>query len=168
MKRMLLLFCLLAGLCWQCGRPEGKVQRPAYERMLNLLLSDAVPQLPVAGVDSLPAPVRLDARSREEYEVSHLAGARWIGFDTFDSSRVADLPRDTSLLVYCAVGYRSEKISERLQQMGFTQVHNLYGGIFEWVNQGQPVVNPAGQRTDTVHGYSKTWSRWLEEGEVVY
>jgi rhodanese-related sulfurtransferase len=168
MKRLLLLLCWSICLCWQCGRPEGKVQRPAYERMLNLLLSDAVPQVTVARYDSLSPAVLLDARSREEYEVSHLPGARWVGYESFDSSAVANLPRDTSLLVYCAVGYRSEKIGQRLQAMGFAEVQNLYGGIFEWVNQGHPVVNPGGQPTDSVHGYSKAWGRWVDSAKVVY
>jgi rhodanese-related sulfurtransferase len=48
------------------------------------------------------------------------------------------------------VGYRSEKVTEKLQKAGFTQVSNLYGGIFEWVNQGYPIVNQSGATSDVI------------------
>jgi 3-mercaptopyruvate sulfurtransferase SseA len=66
------------------------------------------------------------------------------------------------------VGYRSEKISEKLKQAGFKDVSNLYGGIFEWVNQGNPVVDENGKITDNIHAYSKTWGVWLNKGVKVY
>ena len=47
-------------------------------------------------------------------------------------------------------------------------VYNLYGGLFEWVNQGKEVVKPNGETTETVHAYSKSWGIWLKKGEKVY
>jgi len=52
--------------------------------------------------------------------------------------------------------------------MGFTNVRNLYGGIFEWVNEGGEIRNSKNQPTDSVHTYSKSWSIWLEKGIKVY
>ena len=72
------------------------------------------------------------------------------------------------MVVYCTVGYRSERIGEKLQKMGFQDVHNLYGGITEWVNQGHKVVDPEGNETPKVHTYSKDWGKWLKEGEKVW
>jgi len=72
-------------------------------------------------------------------------------------------------LVYCSVGYRSERIGEHLLELGFTDVHNLYGGIFEWINKGYGVMNSKGQWVERVHGYSPSWGKWIEsEIEVVY
>jgi predicted sulfurtransferase len=65
------------------------------------------------------------------------------------------------------VGYRSEKIAKRCQAAGFKQVYNLYGGIFEWVNQGNTVVNADGP-TEQVHTYDKKWSVWLDRGIRVF
>lgn len=50
---------------------------------------------------------------------------------------------------------------------GFTRVSNLYGGIFEWVNEGHPVVRN-GMPTEEVHAFSKTWGIWLRRGTKVY
>ena len=66
------------------------------------------------------------------------------------------------------MGYRSEKISEQLLDAGYTDVANLYGGIFEWKNQNQKVVNMDGQTTESVHAYNRTWGIWLKNGEKVY
>jgi rhodanese-related sulfurtransferase len=59
----------------------------------------------------------------------------------FSEEVVADLPREAPVIVYCSVGYRSEKIGEKLQKLGFQNVHNLYGGIFQWKNDGFEVLN---------------------------
>jgi 3-mercaptopyruvate sulfurtransferase SseA len=70
--------------------------------------------------------------------------------------------------VYCSVGYRSEKVSEQLRQAGYQTVYNLYGGIFEWKNQGHPVVNAEGEPTERVHAYNRSWGVWLKKGDKVY
>ncbi|MEZ4984799.1 MAG: rhodanese-like domain-containing protein [Saprospiraceae bacterium] len=64
----------------------------------------------------------LDARERKEFEVSHLPGAHFIGYDDFDLSRVEKLDKGREVIVYCSVGYRSEKITEKLLAAGFTNV----------------------------------------------
>lgn len=111
--------------------------------------------------------ILLDSRSPEEYEVSHLPGAKYVGYDNFSSDAVEDLDRDITVVVYCSVGYRSEKIGEKLQEMGFKEVYNLYGGIFDWKNNKNPVLNN-GIETDSVHTYNRSWSKWLLEGVKVY
>lgn len=111
--------------------------------------------------------VFLDARERKEYEVSHIKGAHWIGYDDYKRSRLPKVSKSTPIVVYCSVGYRSEKITEKLLQDGYTEVYNLYGGVFEWVNQGHPVyVN--GHRTHRVHAFDRKWGVWLKKGERVY
>ena len=66
------------------------------------------------------------------------------------------------------MGYRSERIGEKLQKMGFTNVKNLYGGIFDWKNQDFEVVGMDNLATDSVHTYNKSWSKWLYKGIKVY
>lgn len=77
------------------------------------------------------------------------------------------MPKFALVIVYCSVGYRSERIGEKLQDAGFINVQNLYGGIFKWVNEGMPVYNSIGP-TKQVHGYSRSWGVWLQKGEKVY
>lgn len=111
--------------------------------------------------------ILLDVRSEKEYRVSHLQGSHLVSYETFDENQIRSLPREREIVVYCSVGYRSERIGERLQQMGFENIRNLYGGIFEWVNQGFHVYSGQ-KRTARIHAYSKIWSVWLMRGERVY
>lgn len=110
----------------------------------------------------------LDTRSLEEFQISHLPNALFMDYNTFDSKKVEGINRNSKIVVYCSVGYRSERIGENLLDMGFTDVRNLYGGIFDWVNHKNTVVNQAGIKTDSVHTYNKDWSRWLIRGVKVY
>ena len=165
MKRILLSIAVFLGLS---SAKAQQVSSGIYDLMLSGLLSHSVPELSVDEVDDLDAFVVLDSRAREEYLVSHLPGAIWVGYDEFDIAKVKDIPKEKPVLVYCSVGYRSEKISEKLEHAGFKMVYNLYGGLFEWVNQGKEVVKPNGETTETVHAYSKSWGIWLKKGEKVY
>ena len=81
---------------------------------------------------------------------------------------MAHIPKNKEIIVYCSVGYRSERIGEKLLDMGYTKVYNLHGGIFDWKNQSQIVVNDLNLPTDSVHTYSKAWSIWLHKGIKVY
>ena len=91
-----------------------------------------------------------------------------VGYDHFQEYKLKDIPKDQPIVVYCSVGYRSERIGEKLQEMGFTQVYNLYGGIFDWKNRGMEVENMEGEPTEKVHTYNKKWGQWLLRGEKVY
>lgn len=144
------------------------VQEPAYQEKLQGLLSDRTPVIDVPQLALERTPVLLDARPAEEYDVSHIAKARRVGYGDFDIAKVKDLPKDTAIVVYCSVGYRSGKVTEKLLKAGFTNVKNLYGGIFEWVNTGHIVVDDSGKSTDRVHTYNKSWSRWVTKGVKVY
>ena len=128
---------------------------------------NTVPLIKPAALDSLQQQhpvVLLDTRTSEEYAVSHLPNARFVDYDTFEVADVADVAKDAEVVVYCAVGYRSERVGEALQKAGYAHVQNLYGGIFAWKNAGQVVVNTRGQPTDSVHTYNRNWSKWLERG----
>jgi rhodanese-related sulfurtransferase len=146
----------------------AQVQSNTYNLMLKTLLSHSVPEVTVPQVNVMNNIVLLDAREWNEYEVSHLSNATFVGYDNFEIDKVRSVNKNQKIVVYCSVGYRSEKIADKLKQAGFTDVSNLYGGIFEWVNQGNPVVDSKGKITEDVHAYSKTWGVWLNRGVKVY
>ena len=78
-------------------------------------------------------PVLLDVRTAAEFDVSRIAGAQRVDPD---AAAVA-LPKDTQIVTYCSVGYRSAKFAQRLKAAGFTNVRNLEGSIFQWANEGR-------------------------------
>jgi rhodanese-related sulfurtransferase len=112
--------------------------------------------------------VLLDTRAIEEFNVSHLQGAQFIDYKKFTTQQLDTLSRNTPIVVYCSVGYRSERVGEKLIAAGFKDVKNLYGGIFEWANKGHPLVDANGRTTLNVHTYNKSWSQWLMKGVKVY
>ena len=120
--------------------------------------------------DSYNADFVLDTREIEEYKASHLAGSYWVGYESFRLDKIDSLVRTKNkrIVVYCSVGVRSEDIGEKLLQQGYTDVRNLYGGIFEWKNQGRKVVDSSGLETQNVHAYSKFWGRLLTDANKVY
>lgn len=112
--------------------------------------------------------VIVDSRELEEYQVSHLEDAVYVGYDDFNISRLDDISREKLVVVYCSLGIRSEDISAELQKAGFKNVRNLFGGIFEWKNKDFPVVDTLGKRTQKVHAFSENWGKWLRNAEKVY
>ncbi|NOQ72923.1 MAG: rhodanese-like domain-containing protein [Crocinitomix sp.] len=137
--------------------------------MLTDLLDHSVSEILVTEIDPYDSSiVYLDAREYDEYKVSHIKGAIWVGYDDFDMSRLDTITKSENIVVYCSVGYRSEKVSEKLLKANYENVSNMYGSIFEWVNQGRPVYDIDGNETPNVHAFDKEWGRWLKEGTKVY
>lgn len=115
--------------------------------------------------------ILLDAREEKEFKVSHLENAISVGYDNFKIEKTLQkLPRDkaTKIVVYCSLGIRSERIAHKLIREGYTNVYNLYGGIFEWKNADFQVIDTLGKSTEKVHAFNKSWSRWLKKGKKVY
>jgi predicted sulfurtransferase len=92
-----------------------------------------------------------------------------VGYKGFEKDSITNKIEDKNapIVVYCSIGVRSEDIGEKLQKAGFTNVKNLYGGIFEWKNQGNPVYKNK-METDSVHTFNKQWGKLLDKGIKVY
>jgi rhodanese-related sulfurtransferase len=140
----------------------------AFDAMVRVLLSHSVPELSVDAKTDVSTFVILDTREKSEFEVSHVRGAIWVGYDDFEIRRISHLPKVSRILLYCSVGYRSEKVAEKLRIAGYRNVTNMVGGIFAWVNSGRRVVDSKGAPTRRVHGYSRAWGVWVNQGTVVY
>lgn len=147
--------------------------QPSLDQLLSIYNNESIPYISVEELKMLQQDedfVLLDAREPEEFQVSHIKGAVFSGYSGFSSEEISRSIKDKSvpIVVYCSLGIRSEKISEKLKAEGYSNVRNLYGGIFEWKNKGFAVFDPQGQETEKVHAYSKIWSKWLSNGEKVY
>ena len=112
----------------------------------------------------------LDAREISEYNVSHIKNAIHVGYKTFNLKTVtAQIPNKNQLIiVYCSLGIRSEDIAIQLKNVGYKNIFNLYGGIFEWKNKGFNVYDKNEKITEKIHAYSNLWSKWLKKGIKVY
>ena len=140
----------------------------SFDQMVDKLLDHSVTEVRVPEASTDTTALFLDAREWNEYAVSHITDAVWVGYDDFSEERVAGIPKDREVIVYCSVGYRSEKVSEKLVAMGFTKVSNLYGGMFDWVNEKKPVIDANGKPTQAIHPYDDNWGQWIKNGEKQY
>ncbi len=145
-----------------------KVNSKTYDMLLSSLLSHEAEEIDIWDAKKMDSAIFIDSRKQAEYEVSHIPKAVWVGYENPNLESLEKLDKETPLIIYCSVGYRSEKISLQLEKKGFKKVYNLYGGIFEWVNQGNEVVDNEGKTTDKVHAYNLLWGVWLTNGEKVY
>jgi rhodanese-related sulfurtransferase len=144
------------------------------QRTLTQLLkkynTESIAYASVEMIKANPNFVLLDARELKEYKVSHLKNAIHIGYDEFNLKKTTSklTNKNATIVVYCSVGIRSEDIAERLQKAGYKNVFNLFGGIFEWKNKQNVVVDSLNNPTEKVHTFSKEWSKWLKKGEKTY
>lgn len=163
---MTLGFAVLLMLVFLWGRnlqAPTHVRDTAYDLLLSTLLSHRVSEVSVDQLASGGGQI-LDARSYREFAVSHIQGATWVGYEDFAMDRLVRIEKQAPVAVYCSVGYRSERIVERLQRQGYAHVVNVYGGIFEWVNRNHPLVTEGGAGMEAIHAYSRFWGVWLNRG----
>lgn len=161
MKKLLILFLVV------CSTTFGQKK---LDKLLNKFNKNNVPYISVDSLATTNA-ILLDARETKEYKVSHLKNAICVGYDNFDINKtLKNLPEDknTKIVVYCSLGIRSEIVAHQLIKKGYTNVFNLYGGIFEWKNNNFEVIDTLGNNTEKVHTFNKDWSKWLKKGKKVY
>lgn len=166
LKSIILFFVVTIysnGLLGQSAKEtRPKISSASFSSLLNKMIKEKVDLI---SVDELREKqdefLILDARERDEYSVSHLEGAIYLGYENVDFSQLDGVDKDTPIVVYCSIGVRSENIGAQLLEQGFTNVQNLYGSIFEWANKGYPIVDNAGYPTKNIHGYSWVWGKWM-------
>lgn len=170
MKNSLTLLCFLLLTTISCAQTQGnrpKVISEEFDKKISKTINFSIP---VMGVDELMEMqedvILLDARPQSEFDVSHIKGAKRIGYKKIDKAALEGIDKNEQIVLYCSIGYRSEKVGETLKKMGYKNVYNLYGSIFEWVNQGNEIVDKNGRKTEKVHTYNKRWSKWVEDGKA--
>ncbi|MCC5605324.1 rhodanese-like domain-containing protein [Nostoc sp. CHAB 5834] len=108
-----------------------------------------------------PRPLVLDARSQIEYAVSHIETAAQIDALIPDLAVLSTVSKDRPIVVYCAVGYRSAKLAQQLNETGMKCIYNLSGGIFQWANEGRLIFRDD-QPTQVIHPYNAIWGKLLK------
>ena len=98
-----------------------------------------------------------DVRSPEEIKVSSLKGA--IPFNN-----QIKVPTDQPVLFICTLGARSHSIYTKFKKNGYSNVHNVAGGYFRWLQQGH-FLHANGKPTNIVHPYSQFFALFLDGGQ---
>lgn len=165
MKRILLISLLIL---WKVSL----YGQETLEEVLNKYNHKKVPYIAVAELKNLQQKnkvVILDSRELVEFKVSHIEGAKLVGYNHFRLSSLPDnVDKKTPIVVYCTLGVRSEVIANQLIENGYTDVKNLYGGISEWKNKDYIVIDSTQRMTENIHVYSKKWGKWLIKGNPIF
>jgi rhodanese-related sulfurtransferase len=82
----------------------------------------------------------VDVREHHEYDEAHIPGSILIPLSELNT-RYSELPKDTPLIMQCRSGARSGKATEFLLANGYSDVHNMAGGILAWAEAEYPVVH---------------------------
>jgi len=92
-------------------------------------------------VDEAGEIILLDVRTPEEFAEGHLEGAINIDFYAADfKQQLAHLNPNQKYMVYCAVGGRSGKTGQMMEEMGFREVYNVTEGFAALSSKGIPVT----------------------------
>jgi rhodanese-related sulfurtransferase len=162
-----LLFLLQISFA-QVDNKKNHCTNSDFDKKVASYLNFTIPTISVQELHSKPNDyLKLDAREFKEYQVSHIPGAKFIGYSNFNIIKMAAIDKKTKIVVYCSIGYRSEKIGEKLKKQGFTNVYNLYGSIFEWANMDYPLEKENNLKTKEIHGYNKSWSKWVTNPKLL-
>ncbi len=140
MKRgylLMAIFVILALTLTACSASPAAPAAPASQ-------VDAArlgPNVDVATVNALQGRddvLILDVREQSEYDAGHIPGVTLIPLNTVPN-RLSEIPKDKPVIVTCRSGNRSGQATDFLRQQGYTNVHNMTGGLNAWQQAGYAV-----------------------------
>jgi len=135
MKRLtmsLIAFLMLPLMATACG--VGEQTPEGYE---NAPIAHAYQHWQQGAASPIPF-VMLDVRTVEEYNEGHVKGAVLIPVQVL-AERLAEVPKNKQVYIYCHSGVRSARASKLLAKHGFTNIENVVGGFEAWKAAGYPV-----------------------------
>ena len=120
------------------GQAQKHVMNPDFDAMLQELLEHSVIEVVPTDILVDDSIIYLDARQKKEFEVSHIKGARWIGFLSFKSKRVTDLDPDQKIVDQYDYVVRTNNFFSikpkilRSRRCDILIVNNLYSKHYPW------------------------------------
>jgi rhodanese-related sulfurtransferase len=142
MKRPYLALAILAILALVLSACAAVPAAPAPAPVTSQVdVTKLGPTVDVATVNALQGRndvVVLDVREHSEYDAGHIPGVKLIPMGAV-AGRLNEIPKDKPVIVTCHSGNRSGQVTDYLRQQGYTNVHNMAGGIAAWQQAGYPV-----------------------------
>ena len=83
----------------------------------------------------------LDVRTPQEYAEGHVPGAVNVPYDQL-ASRLAEVPKDKDVVLYCKSGRRAGIAADVLAANGYTRLSHLEGDMPAWAAKGHAVEKP--------------------------
>lgn len=83
----------------------------------------------------------IDVREANEWNIGHLPNAIHIARGVLESNIDNRVPRDATVVLYCASGNRSALAALSLEEMGYSNVASMAGGFKDWVAIGGDIAD---------------------------
>jgi rhodanese-related sulfurtransferase len=116
-----------------CSDSDAGPEPPFHQ----LVEPDRASEIIDEGSDDL---VLLDIRTPDEFNQAKIDGAVNIDYYAADfRDRLAELDREVTYVVYCRTGNRTETGVQIMQELGFTRIYEIDGGIARWYEAGFPI-----------------------------
>jgi thioredoxin len=125
MKFYKILFLIISVTILSCNEKKaGSVELIAPKEFAEKIKTTENPQI-------------LDVRTPDEFESEHIDNAVNVNWNSDDfATKAASYDKSKPVFVYCLSGGRSKQAAEKLNELGFTTVYNLDGGIMKWDSEG--------------------------------
>lgn len=97
--------------------------------------------------------VLVDVRGEAAYAAGHVPGAINIPHRLMSAERMAEFPRDTLFVVYCAGPHCNgvHRAAVRLANLGYA-VKEMLGGVTGWLDEGLSLVGAEGAQPNPANG----------------
>jgi rhodanese-related sulfurtransferase len=83
----------------------------------------------------------IDVRTQNEFYSGHLKDATNIDFYANDfSKKLSIIRKDVPIYVYCRSGGRSSLAASKMEELAFSNIYNLNGGIGAWILKKYPTI----------------------------
>jgi len=86
--------------------------------------------------------VVIDVRGESDFKQGHILGSKLLPLSKFKNNDLASIEKhkDSPIIVVCNSGMTSSQACQMLQKLGFTNLHNLQGGLTEWRSANLPLT----------------------------
>ena len=126
MKRLVLAFFVIIVLLTGCAHPSNSsaasYKQITQEKAKEMMAKD-------------DGHIIVDVRRQDEYDEGHIPGALLIPNESITDKQPDELPDlNQIILIYCRSGRRSKEASQKLADMGYTNVYE-FGGINTWTGE---------------------------------
>lgn len=138
---LMIALALLAGCAGNTApaAPSNGQDMAAAAAEIDLAtLPEVVDAQTVASIKDRADVLLIDVREQWEYDEAHIPGITLIPINSVPS-RLSEIPTDKTVVLACRSGNRSAQVFDYLKQQGYTNIHNLQGGITAWQGAGLPV-----------------------------
>ncbi len=132
MKKLTAVLAVITALFFAgCGNSKGQVMDG--DGMFNIQQYTQITQEEAKRMmEQDDGHVIVDVRREDEYAEGHIPGAILIPNESIGTDPPEELPDPNQIiLVYCRTGRRSKEASQKLADMGYSNVYE-FGGIVDW------------------------------------